>query len=284
MTEIPTSNCVALITGAASGIGRRIAEISALERGIRVYIVDRDADAALEVAAGINAAGGRARACIVDLGDCVALQKALPELTVDFGPPDIVVNNAAMAALKPAADYPLDHWVATMAVNLTAPMLLIQHALPHMKKQRWGRIVNVASISGMRAGTGRLGYGTSKAALIAMTNQFAIEVAEWGITVNAVAPGPVETPLVALNHDSATRASYDAMVPMRRYGTPDEIAKGVLFLTSDDASYVTGQTLAIDGGFMAAGLIVRDMFERKSPASASVDASLAAPAPQTPAP
>ena len=148
------------------------------------------------MALAISAAGGRAKSCVVDLRDCAALAKALPELTAEFGVPDIVVNNAAMAALMPAAEYSLDHWTATMAVNVTAPMILIQHALPHMRKRGWGRVVNVASISGIRAGTGRLGYGTSKAALIAMTRQFAIEVAEWGITVNAVAPGPVETPLV----------------------------------------------------------------------------------------
>ena len=218
-----------------------------------MYIVDKDASAASEVALAISAAGGRAKSCVVDLRDCAALAKALPELTAEFGVPDIVVNNAAMAALMPAAEYSLDHWTATMAVNVTAPMILIQHALPHMRKRGWGRVVNVASISGIRAGTGRLGYGTSKAALIAMTRQFAIEVAEWGITVNAVAPGPVETPLVRINHDSSTRATYDDMVPMRRYGTPEEIANGVLFLASDQASYVTGHTLAIDGGFVAAG-------------------------------
>lgn len=278
MTAPARSNRVALITGAASGIGRRIAESLALQRGVHVYIVDKNASAAAEVASAINAAGGRAKSCAVDLADCAALQKVLPALTAEFGAPDIVVNNAAMAFLMPAAEYPLDHWVATMAVNVTAPMLLIQHALPHMKQRGWGRVVNVTSISGIRAGTGRLGYGTSKAALAALTKQFAIEVAEWGITVNAVAPGPVETPLVRINHDSATRATYDDMVPMRRYGTPEEIASGVLFLISDEASYVTGHTLAIDGGFVAAGVLVRDMFDKK-PAAPLAAASLATAAP-----
>ncbi|NPC57313.1 SDR family NAD(P)-dependent oxidoreductase [Caenimonas soli] len=279
MTITQEPSRVALITGAASGIGRRIAEGLAIQRGISVYIVDKDAGAASEVALAISAAGGRAKSCVVDLRDCAALQKALPELTAEFGVPDIVVNNAAMAALMPAAEYSLDHWTATMAVNVTAPMILIQHTLPHMKKRGWGRIVNVASISGIRAGTGRLGYGTSKAALIALTRQFAIEVAEWGITVNAVAPGPVETPLVKINHDSATRATYDDMVPMRRYGTPEEIANGVLFLASDQASYVTGHTLAIDGGFIAAGVLVRDMFEKQPVPPIPAAASLATVAP-----
>lgn len=279
MTHAQESSRVALITGGASGIGRRIAEAMAIRSGISVYIVDKDASAASEVASAIRVAGGRAKHCVVDLRDCSALQEALPRLTAEFGVPDILVNNAAMAALMPAAEYPLDHWMATMAVNVAAPMILIQHALPHMKKRGWGRIVNVASISGIRAGTGRLGYGTSKAALIAMTKQFAIEVAEWGITVNAVAPGPVETPLVSVNHDSATRATYDDMVPMRRYGTPEEIANGVLFLASDQASYVTGHTLAIDGGFVAAGVLVRGMFEKKSAPPIPVPVSLSTAAP-----
>ena len=256
---------VALVTGAASGIGRCVAEALALGHGARVYVLDKAADAAATVAHGINAAGGRAKACVVDLADSVGLREALPALTAEFGVPDIVVNNAGMAAMIPAAECPLDHWLATMAVNVSAPMLLMQHALPHMRQAGWGRIVNVASISGLRAGTGRMAYGTSKAALIAMTRQFAVEVAEWGITVNAVAPGPVDTPLVQLHHSSSTRSTYGDMVPMRRYGTPEEIADGVLFLVSNQASYITGHTLAIDGGFVAAGVLVRDLFD-KSPA------------------
>jgi NAD(P)-dependent dehydrogenase (short-subunit alcohol dehydrogenase family) len=159
-----------------------------------------------------------------------------------------------------AAECPLEDWQATMAVNVTAPMLLMQHALPHMRQKGWGRIVNVASISGLRAGTGRMAYGTSKAALIAMTAQFAVEVADWGVTVNAIAPGPVDTPLVQANHTAATRSIYGDRIPMHRYGTPQEIANGILFLASEQASYITGQTLAIDGGFTAAGVLVPDLF------------------------
>ena len=257
---------VALVTGAGSGIGRCVAESLALGQGARVYVLDKDAEAAAAVVHGINAAGGRAKTCVVDLADGPGLRQALPSLTAEFGAPDIVVNNAGMAAMVPAADCPLDHWQTTMAVNVTAPMLLMQHALPHMRQAGWGRIVNVASISGLRAGTGRMAYGTSKAALIAMTRQFAVEVAEWGVTVNAIAPGPVDTPMVQAHHSSSTRSTYGDMVPMRRYGTPEEIANGVLFLASDQASYITGHTLAIDGGFIAAGVLVPDLFD-KTPAA-----------------
>ena len=268
------SSRVALVTGAASGIGRRVAERLALDDGARVYVLDKNSDAAAAAVEGINAAGGRAKACVVDLADTAGLRHALPSLNAEFGAPDILVNNAGLAAMVPAAEYPLDHWEATMAVNVTAPMLLVQHALPHMKQAGWGRIVNVASISGLRAGTGRMAYGTSKAALIAMTRQFAVEVAEWGITVNAVAPGTVDTPMAKAHHSSSTRAAYDNLVPMRRYGTPDEIASGVIFLASEQASYITGHTLAIDGGFIAAGVLVPDLFDNtaasRSPAAVPV--------------
>jgi NAD(P)-dependent dehydrogenase (short-subunit alcohol dehydrogenase family) len=254
---------VALVTGAGSGIGRCVAEGLALGQDVQVYVLDKNAEAAEAVARGIEQAGGRAKTCVVDLADGPGLRQALPALLAEFGAPDIVVNNAGMAAMFPAAECPLEHWELTMAVNVTAPMLLMQHALPYMRQRGWGRIVNVASISGLRAGTGRMAYGTSKAALIAMTRQFAVEVAEWGVTVNAIAPGPVDTPLVQANHSSSTRAAYGDMVPMRRYGTPEEIANGILFLASNQASYITGQTLAIDGGFVAAGVLVPDLFDQK---------------------
>ena len=255
---------VALVTGAASGIGRSVAEQLALEQGARVYVFDKDREATAEVVRCINAGGGEAVACVVDLADGPGLKEALPALTAPFGSPDIVVNNAGMAAMVPAAECSLDHWQKTMAVNVTAPMLLMQHALPHMKEAKWGRIVNVASISGIRAGTGRMPYGTSKAALMAMTRQFAVEVASWGVTVNAIAPGPVDTPMVQAHHTTETRSIYGDLVPMGRYGTPKEIADGILFLASEEASFITGHTLAIDGGFIAAGVLIQDLFDQQS--------------------
>ena len=265
------SGRVAIVTGAASGIGLRIAERLALDEGAKVYVVDRDARAAEAVAGAISAAGGAAAAFVIDLGDTASLQRALRESVAVFGTPDIVVNNAGIAATLPALDYPLDHWNSTMAVNVTAPMLLTQYALRGMKRKGWGRIVNIASISGVRAGSGRLAYGTSKAALIALTKQFAIEAAEWGVTVNAVAPGPVDTPMVRGLHGSAGSA-YGDMVPMHRYGSTDEIANAVLFLASGQASYVTGHTLAVDGGFLASGVLVRDLFDKPPAATAAARA------------
>ena len=259
---------VAFVTGAASGIGRQVAHQLAIEEGASVYVADRDATGATDTAAAIRKAGGRAKEVVIDLGDTSLLLRSLSELTAEFGPSDILVNNAGVVKTIPAADYPLDHWNTTMAVNVTAPMLLIQHALQHMQKKGWGRIVNIASISGVRAGTGRLAYGTSKAALIAMTKQFAIEVAESGVTVNAVAPGPIDTPMVRSLKGGSHQASYADMIPMRRYGTPADIADSVVFLTSERAGYITGHTLAVDGGFLASGVLVRNLFDQPPAAAA----------------
>ena len=253
---------VALVTGAASGIGREIARQLALVDGARVYVADRDAIGASETVEEILAEGGQAKALTVDLGNIPELQAHMSKLTVAYGPPDILVNNAGIVATIPALDYPMDHWNLTMAVNVTAPMLLAQHALRHMCAKRWGRVINIASISGVRAGSGRLAYGTSKAAVIALTKQFAIEVAQAGVTVNAVAPGPIETPLVARLLPSADRDFYSNLNPMRRFGEPKDIASAVLFLASTQAGFITGETLAVDGGFLAAGVLVHDLFPK----------------------
>ena len=272
------SSRVALVTGGASGIGRRIAERLALDERAHVCIVDRDATAAGDVAAAIRREGGRATPFVVDLVDPQAVQDTMQELADQVGSPDIVVNCAGLGATVPALDYTLAQWQLMMAINVTAPMLITQHALRGMRTRRWGRVINIASISGVRAGTGRLGYGTSKAALIAMTHQFAIEAAEWGVTVNAVAPGPVDTPLIRGMHGGGTRDTYSAMIPMARYGSTDEIAHAALFLASQGASYVTGHTLAVDGGFLASGLLVPDLFTKENDARATAPAQ-AAPLP-----
>lgn len=252
---------VAIVTGAGGAIGAKIAERLALDDGASVAIVDRDAATAANTAQSIVSQGGRATAFIVDLADSPALAAMLHEIDAKLGTPDIVVNNAGIAATMPVLDYPLAHWQLTMAVNVTAPFLIAQHTLRAMQRKHWGRIVNIASISGVRAGTGRLGYGTSKAALIALTRQFAIESAEWGVTVNAIAPGPVDTPMIRGMHGGSTATTYASLLPMRRYGTTDEIAHAVSFLASDQASYITGHSLAVDGGFLASGLLVRDLFD-----------------------
>jgi NAD(P)-dependent dehydrogenase (short-subunit alcohol dehydrogenase family) len=251
---------VAVVTGAASGIGLQVARDLA-RQGATVCIVDRNRGAAEEAAQALSADGHRAAVFVVDLADLGAVQAMLRELDAQFPAVDVLVNNAGIVSTQPALEVPLPQWQATLAVNLTAPMLLSQHVLPGMRAKGWGRIVNVSSISGVRAGTGRLAYGTSKAALIAMTAQFAIESAEWGVTVNAIAPGFVDTPMIRTLHGSSKASTYMDVCPMNRYCSAQEVSNAVLFLASEEASFITGQTLGVDGGFLASGLFMRHLFD-----------------------
>ena len=185
---------------------------------------------------------------------------------------DILINNAGVTSNEPVSDVTLHHWNTTLAINLTAPMLLTQRLLPGMRQKQWGRVVNVSSISGVRAGTGRLAYGTSKAALIAMTGQFAIETAEWGVTVNAIAPAFVDTPMLRTLKGSSKASTFLNFSPMNRFCSPVEVSAAALFFCTDDATYITGQTLGVDGGYLASGLFVRNLFDIPA-------ASATAPAP-----
>ncbi|MBA3771549.1 MAG: SDR family oxidoreductase [Ramlibacter sp.] len=246
----------AWVTGAAQGIGAGIARHLALAMGMRVALLDRNDHRLRETAALLRAEGAQVETAALDLADGPSIGPASASLAQRFGPAEVLVNNAGIAFAAAAEDYPLDAWERTLAVNLTAPFLLSQACLAAMRTAGWGRIVNIASISGMRAGTGRVAYGTSKAGLIALTQQIAIEAAPWGITANAVAPGMVETELAARMHQPATLAAMLARVPVGRYGLAGEIAAAVGYLASDAAAYVTGHTLAVDGGFVCAGWLL----------------------------
>lgn len=250
----------ALITGAASGIGQQIAQALA-QQGAAVCIVDRNGPAAEATAEQIRAGGGQAQTLVLDLADSAAVQAALAQRLARNGPIDILINNAGVVSTQPVDAVSLALWNSTLAVNLTAPMLLTQAVLPGMRAKGWGRIVNVSSISGVRAGTGRLAYGSSKAALIAMTGQFAIEVAEQGITVNAIAPGFVDTPMIRTLHGSSKASTYLDVCPMHRFCSPQEVASAALFFASEQASFITGQTLGVDGGYLASGLYMRQLFD-----------------------
>lgn len=245
---------VALVTGGAKGIGHAISSRLAQE-GIRVVIGDIDLDAANQTAKEIESKGGVASATHLDVSSHDSIKAAFQLLENDFGRCDILVSNAGISRLVDFMDYPLDHWQKTMDVNVTGGFLCGQYAARLMAPRRWGRIVNIASISGFAAGLGRVAYGTSKAALIGLTKQMAVELAEHGITVNGVAPGPIDTPLTRSLYTDEGRAHYNARIPANRFGTPDEIAHGVAFLVHDLSAYVTGHILPVDGGFLAAGML-----------------------------
>ncbi len=243
---------VALVTGAARGIGLAVAE-RFLREGYRVALVDIDG-VALAATAERLAATGTVLAIDADVADPHQVQVAVDRTVALFGRIDALVNNAGIAVFKPLLDTTYEEWSRVMAVNLDGPFLCTQACARVMLQNGGGSVVNICSISGLRASTLRVAYGTSKAALAHLTKQQAAELGNMGIRVNAVAPGPVDTAMAKQVHTPAIRADYHDAIPLNRYGAESEIAAAVWFLCSDAASYINGQTLAVDGGFDATGI------------------------------
>ena len=243
---------VALVTGAARGIGLAAAK-RFLAEGWRVGLLDIDADNLKRTHAAL-ARPDSTLALACDVADATAVSAAFAALAERFGRLDVLVNNAGIAVFKPLLETTPEEWSRVLAVNLTGPFLCAQAAAALMREQGGGSIVNITSISGLRASTLRVAYGTSKAALEHLTRQQAVELAALGIRVNAVAPGPVDTAMAKAVHTPAIRADYHDAIPLNRYGLEEELAEAIYFLCSERASYITGQTLAVDGGFDAAGI------------------------------
>jgi NAD(P)-dependent dehydrogenase (short-subunit alcohol dehydrogenase family) len=248
---------VAVITGAARGIGLAIAQWF-LERGHRVVLIDNDAETLTQTTARLREALGTMSERLMSLHTDVSIPQqvadAVQRIEAAFGRIDALVNNAGVATFKPIGETTFDEWRWVMATNLDGPFICTQACAPLMLKNGGGAVVNIASISGLRASTLRVAYGTSKAALIHLTKQQAVEYGNAGIRVNAIAPGPVETEMAKKVHTPAIRADYHDTIPLARYGSMEEIANAVGFLCSPEASYVNGQVLAVDGGFDAAGV------------------------------
>ena len=240
---------VALITGAARGIGLATARLMAGE-GWRVALLDRDEAALDEAIAGFD---GSALKLVQDVSDPQAAPAAIRAVTERFGQLDALVNNAGVADFGPIEETDFARWRRVMETNLDGVFLMSQAAIPALRATR-GAIVNIASISGLRASTLRVAYGTSKAGVIALTEQQAVELGEYGIRANAVCPGPVRTKLAMAVHTQEIIDAYHDAIPLNRYGTEAEIAEVIAFLCSARASYVTGQTIAVDGGFESTGV------------------------------
>jgi NAD(P)-dependent dehydrogenase (short-subunit alcohol dehydrogenase family) len=243
---------VALVTGAARGIGLAVAK-RFLAEGFCVALLDIEGDLlAKSVSALAKPEATLAVTC--DVSDAKAVGSACAEIERRFGRLDALVNNAGVAVFAPLMETSDADWSRVLAVNLTGPFLCTKAAVPLMRSHGGGAIVNITSISGLRASTLRSAYGTSKAGLAHLTKQLAVELAEFGIRVNGVAPGPVDTAMAKAVHSAEIRADYHDAIPLNRYGLEDELAEAVFFLCSDRASYITGQVLAVDGGFDAAGI------------------------------
>lgn len=243
---------VAVVTGAARGIGLAIAR-RFLAEGWRVALLDIDGDG-LGPARQALAADDRTLALTVDVADPLQVDDAIAAVDRAFGRIDALVNNAGTAIFKPLLETTHDDWSRVIGVNLTGPFLCGQACAPIMLRHGGGSIVNIASISGLRASTLRVAYGTSKSGLMQLTRQQAAELGPLGIRVNAIAPGPVDTAMAKAVHSAEIRADYHDAIPLNRYGTEDEIANAVWFLASREASYVNGQILAVDGGFESTGI------------------------------
>ena len=239
---------VALVTGAARGIGLATTKLF-LEEGRHVIMVDRDGDALLPEAEALE----NVTPIVRDVSIPSDVDAMVAQVTQDIGRVDALVNNAGVADFGPIEETTFDRWRTVMATNLDGVFLMSQAFTPLLKESN-GTIVNIASISGLRASTLRVAYGTSKAAVIHLTQQQAVELGEYGIRANCVAPGPVRTKLAMAVHTQEIIDAYHDAIPLNRYGSEVEIANVIAFLCSDKASFVTGQLISSDGGFESTGI------------------------------
>ena len=242
---------VALVTGAARGIGLATAK-RFLNEGWRVALLDIEDRQLMDAVTALGRPDDAMALCC-DVSDAGAVNAAIDALAQRFGRLDALINNAGIANFAPLLDTTDEDWNRILAVNLTGPFLCTKAAVPLMR-EHGGAIVNITSISAVRASTLRSAYGTSKAGLAHLTKQLAVELASAGIRVNAVAPGPVETAMAKTVHTPEIRADYHDAIPLNRYGLEAELAEAIFFLSCDRSSYITGQILAVDGGFDAAGI------------------------------
>jgi len=243
---------VAAITGGALGIGRATARLFATE-GAVVAIGDVDVAGAEAVAKDIVGRGGRALALAVDVGEASQVQSFVDRIVSEYGRLDVMFANAGIAHSAPFLEHPEAQWHRVLRVNLTGVFHCCQIAARQMVRQGGGRIIATASINGFRGVENLVGYNVAKAGVIELTKTMAVELAKHGVVVNALAPAQIDTRLTQTLPEEA-RQRRVARIPMGRFGEVDEVARAALFLASDDAAFITGHTLAVDGGYLAGGL------------------------------
>lgn len=243
---------VAVVTGAARGIGLATTQ-KFLSEHWQVAMLDIDGEAQDQAHWALADPDNAVSLCC-DVSDPDQVAAAIADIAARFGRIDALVNNAGIAIFKPLMSTSLKEWSEVLAVNLSGPFICTQACVPVMLANGGGSIVNITSISGVRASTLRVAYGTSKAALVHLTKQMAVELGTQGIRVNAVSPGPVDTAMAKKVHTPDIRAEYHDNIPLNRYGSEQELAEAIFFLSSDKASYINGTVVNVDGGFAAAGI------------------------------
>jgi 3-oxoacyl-[acyl-carrier protein] reductase len=237
-----------VVTGAAAGIGRATARAFAAE-GAGVVAIDRDEEANASLVDELRAAGADAEAITVDLGHGDAVRRVAADLAVRRPVVDVLVNNAGLVAFEPLDAYTEAHWDEMMGVNLRSAVQLIHGLLPTLRRSAGAAIVNNASVDGLHGHPHAALYSAAKAAMIGLTRSAAYELGGNGIRVNAVAPGGVETAMTrAAGFPERFGDEVARLTPLRRWGAPEEVARAILFLASDDASFITGEVLTVDGG------------------------------------
>jgi len=248
------TNKVSLVTGARRGMGRAHA-LALAKQGAKVVVTDIDAKECAPVVEEIKAKGGEAVCYKMNVADAKEVNSVFDEAVKQYGRLDILVNNAGIYVSKPALEITEEDWDKMLDINLKGQFLCAQRAAKEMAKNKWGRIINISSIASGQVGVGIAGgahYTASKGGVLGLTETLAVEWAELGINVNAIAPGAINTPMIS--DAKLPEGAIDAMlkgVPLRRIGKAEEVSAAVVFLASDEASYITGATLHVDGGWLA---------------------------------
>lgn len=258
-------NRVALVTGAGRGIGKAIALRFARE-GADIAVLDLNAESAQAAAEEIRKLGRRATARCVDVADCERVQAAIVEAAAELGGLDICVNNAGIAKAQPFMEITRENWERHLQIHLFGAFYCAQAAAREMAKRKFGRIVNIASVAGLMGPIDIAPYGAAKAGIIGLTRAAALDLADYGITVNAIAPGPIETELLRVWPPEALRERAQHQ-PVARLGQVEEIAHAALFLASPESGYVNGTVLVVDGGAVGAGAYMVEKYRRRKAAT-----------------